>query len=252
MPWAPVRVRVWGARPAARRSRPSPQPTSPVLQPQPLCGPQPAAGAHTAAWPHRRSSPASADLSPRNLACRDGSAPPPRAGVSSAGDQEPAPAASALLHPRTCPVQALAPPALLGWPPAKCPLGPLVVGGSGSKLCCPGTLQRARPSTPPTRGAITLCSVRSAPPGGPLRQPDPSKSSSSLHTSPHLSRLHSPSPDPSARKVLSQVLGPQVSAVSLCWLPPPGVSPYSCSAPSGWRVASHQNRIGRWAPCSQV
>ena len=34
-----------------------------------------------------------------------------------------------------------------------------------------------------------------------------------------------------ARKVLSQVLGPQVSAVGLCCLPPPGASPYSWSAP---------------------
>lgn len=114
--------------------------------------------------------------------------------------------------------------------------GPSGGGGSGSKLCCLGTLQPG-PGPPPSNSRGHHPLLRSQRPSRRASQTArPSKSSSRLHTSPHLSRLHSPPPDSSARKVLSQVLGPQVSAVSLCWLPPPGVSPYSWSAPlaGGW------------------
>lgn len=53
--------------------------------------------------------------------------------------------------------------------------GPSGGGGSGSKLCPMGTLQPGPGPPPPTRGTITLHSLRSAPPGGPLRQPHPQR-----------------------------------------------------------------------------
>lgn len=136
-----------------------------VLQPQPLCSPQPCRRPPQPG-PHRRSSPASADLPfgtwPAGMGARLRPSGPVflcrRPGASAGGLRAP--------PPRTCPgPRALAPRPSLGWPPAACPLGPLVVGGSGSKLCCPGTLQPG-PSPPPSnsRGHHPLLRVRSAPP----------------------------------------------------------------------------------------
>lgn len=170
--------------------------------------------------PHRRSSPTSADLLLRNLARRGGSAPPP-----------PGPTLLCRRPPRSSaphlPSSGSGSPALPGWPPAKCPPGPLGVGAPAlnsatSGRCSPGPAPHCPEGPSPSAPyAAPLLEVLA---GSPTRKVlhSPARFTSAP---PHL--LPSPAPDPSARKVPSQFLGPRVSAVGLCWLPPPRASRYS-------------------------
>lgn len=200
------------------------------------------ADAHPSLVPHRRSSPTSADLLLRNLACRCGSAPPP-----------PRPALLCRRPPRSTaphlPSSGSGSPALPVWPPAKCPPGPLGVGAPAlnsatSGRCSPGP-------APLPRGAITLSSLRSALlevlAGSPTRKVLLSRASPHPHHNCYLLLPRIPPPG----KFHPSSWGPSRQRWVSAGYPHPAPAPTADLRP-GWRAASHQNMTRHWAPCSQV
>lgn len=194
--------------------------------------------------PHRRSSPTSADLLLRNLARRGGSAPPP-----------PGPTLLCRRPPRSSaphlPSSGSGSPALPGWPPAKCPPGPLGVGAPAlnsatSGRCSPGPAPHCPEGPSP-----------SAPYAAPLLEV--------LAGSPTCKVLHSParftSPHHTCYLLFPQIpppgkfhpssWGPRCQRWVSAGYPRPAPAATADLRP-GWRAASHQNMTRRWASCSQV
>ena len=142
-------------------------------------------------------------------------------------------------------------PALLGWPPAKCPLSPLVVGAPALNSAAWGRCSPGRPSTPQLEGPSPSAPFAAPLPEGLSDSPTLKELLSPAHLTPSLPATFS---SPRSLCQESSILGlgaPGVSGESLL-APPAPCQPLQLVCPPGWRVASHQNRIRRWAPCSQV
>lgn len=194
--------------------------------------------------PHRRSSPTSADLLLRNLARRGGSAPPP-----------PGPTLLCRRPPRSSaphlPSSGSGSPALPGWPPAKCPPGPLGVGAPALNSATSGRCSPARPPTAPRGHHPQLPTQR--PSWRSSQAAPPAKCSTRLHASPqphHTCYLLLPQIPPPG-KFHPSSWGPGCQRWVSAGYPRPAPAATADLRP-GWRAASHQNMTRRWASCSQV